>query len=159
MSDIKLSGIGQNGGLTRDKALIRAAGERAVVSELSRRGALAALVAEGARRVVVASKGPARVTIQVKTRGQRRGSFQVQNVSEDFDFCVFVILGEPDDYWVIPTRELMTFVREVHEAWLRTPRRDGRPHDPKSPMMIKISLVADRFAHFHNAWDHLWEAL
>jgi hypothetical protein len=43
--------------LTTDKALIRAAGEHAVVSELNRRGALAALVAEGARGVdVLASR-------------------------------------------------------------------------------------------------------
>jgi hypothetical protein len=125
--------------VTTDKALIRAAGEHAVVSELSRRGALAALVAEGARGVdVLASKGSARVTIPVKTRRRRGGSWPVQNLSEDADFSVLVLLGEPNEYWIIPTRELMAVVREGHELWVRTPGRNGRPHNPNSPMMVGL---------------------
>jgi len=58
-----------SGRLTMEKALLRAAGEHAVVSELSRRGALAALVTEGARGVdILASKDQVRVSIQVKTK-------------------------------------------------------------------------------------------
>jgi hypothetical protein len=140
-----------------DKALIRAAGEHAVVSELSRRGALAALVAEGARGVdVLASKGRERVTIQVKTRQSQSGSWPLQNLSEDADFTVLVVFGNPNDYWIIQTRELMAWSQEGHERWVRTPGRGGRPHNPNSPNMPRMSLVAESFAHTHNAWDRLW---
>jgi hypothetical protein len=149
-----------SGGLTTDKALIRAAGEHAVVSELSRRGSLAALVAEGARGVdVLASRGRERVTIQVKTRQTERGSWPLQNLSEEADYTILVILGDPNDYWVIRTRELIAKSREGHELWVRTPGRGGRPHKPDSPNMPRVSLVAEWFADCHNAWDLLWESL
>jgi hypothetical protein len=145
--------------LTTDKALIRAAGEHAVVSELSRRGALAALVAEGARGVdVLASKGQRRVTIQVKTRQSRGGSWPIQNLSEEADFTILVLLGQPDDFWIIPTRELVALGRELHERWLRTLRKDGRPHDPNSPVMVRLPVVAERFPQYVNAWHLIWES-
>jgi hypothetical protein len=138
--------------LTTDKALIRAAGEHAVVSELSRRGALAALVAEGARGVdVLASKGSIRITIQVKTRRSGGGSFPVQNLSEEADFTVLVRLAEPNDYWIVPTRELMSMGRALHDEFTQ------RGGSPASPVMIRVSLVVERLAGYHDAWDALWE--
>lgn len=148
-----------SGELKPDKALIRAAGEHAVVSELSRGGALAALVAEGARGVdVLAGKGRERVTIQVKTRQSERGSWPLQNLSEDADYTILVILGNPNDYWIIPTRDLIAKSREGHENWVRTPGKGGRPHNPDSPNMPRVALVAEWFADCHNAWDLLWES-
>jgi hypothetical protein len=151
--------VSAGSGLTPDKALIRAAGEHAVVSELSRRGALAALVAEGARGVdVLAGMGRERVTIQVKTRQTERGSWPLQNLSEDADYTILVLLGNPNEYWIIRTPELIAKSREMHELWVRTPGKDGRAHNPNSPIMARISLVAEWFPECHNAWDLLWKS-
>jgi hypothetical protein len=69
-----------------------------------------------------------------------------------------VLLGQPDDFWIIPTRELVALGRELHERWLRTLRKDGRPYDPNSPVMVRLSIVAERFPQYLNAWHLIWES-
>ncbi len=144
-----------------DKALIRAAGEHAVVSELSRRGALAALVDEGARGVdVLARKGGRSVSIQVKTKrpGVREWPLR-KKLPEEADFFVLVNLSDPPEFYVVPTATLAAWVEEDFREWVGTPGRGGRPRDPDNPFRGYGGMPGsmERLQPYRGAWDQLWE--
>lgn len=69
-----------------------------------------------------------------------------------------MILGNPNDYWIIRTRDLIAKRREGHENWVRTPGKGERPHNPDSPNMPSGRAGSRWFADCHNAWDLLWES-
>ena len=49
------------------------------------------------------------------------------------DFYVFVNLNGTEkqpDYYIMPATEVAAAIKEEHETWLATPKRDGTAHKP-----------------------------
>jgi hypothetical protein len=113
------------------------AGEYFVAAELSRRGYGASLTLRNTRGIdVLASNADATksVGIQVKTCQGLEPTWllneKAENESAENLFYVFVCLpdcGEPS-FYVVPQSVVAKEVRESHQRWLATPRRDGREH-------------------------------
>ena len=74
----------------------------------------------------------------------------------DADFFVLVTLGEPNDYWIVPTPELTALVLAGFMEWVGTPGRGGRPRNPSSVRIVREKEVHDCFVPCHNDWDSLW---
>ncbi|MDE0531051.1 MAG: hypothetical protein OXI01_06325 [Albidovulum sp.] len=124
-----------------DTRIVGSAGEHHVLSQLLRRGWVAAKAPEGAPNmdILVTDKSSRRLcAIQVKTRrdiGTDKG-WHMQPKHEtmiaDDLFYVFVdVGGKPSDStacYILPSRVVADSIRECHRVWLETPGRGGRPH-------------------------------
>ncbi len=120
--------------------IIGAAGEFHVLSQLLRRGWIAALAPDGAPNmdILVTDENNEKLcAIQVKTRrdiGSDKGwHMKLRHetiVAEDL-FYVFVDVGrQPSDpivSYILPSRVVAGCIRDCHRVWLDTPGRGGRP--------------------------------
>ena len=121
--------------------IVGAAGEYHVLSQLLRRGWIAALAPDGAPSmdILVTDEDNEKLcAIQVKTRrdiGKDKGwhmrAKHEDMVAEDL-FYVFVDVGKrPSDStvsYVLPSRVVADCIRESHRVWLDTPGIGGQPH-------------------------------
>lgn len=121
--------------------IVGAAGEHHVLSQLLRRGWIAALAPDGAPNmdILVTDENNQRLcAIQVKTRrdiGHDKG-WHMKPKHEEMIVCdlyyVFVDVGKgPSDQttcYVLPSRVVADCIRLCHKVWLDTPGRGGRPH-------------------------------
>lgn len=126
--------------MSKSSMVIGASGEYYVLSQLLRRGWIAALAPDGAPNmdILVTDVASRKLcAIQVKTRrdkGTDKGWHMQQKhetlVAHDL-FYVFVDLGKaPSDAvvcYVIPSRIVADAIRLGHKAWLATPGRNGQP--------------------------------
>ena len=94
------------------------------------------------------------VAIQVKTSQAAREDWVLRKNAEQSEadslFYVFVRLpglGEPPEYYVVPSSIVAKHTRQRHRRWLRERRRDGRTHRDTS--MRKFS---DRKGEYRDAW-------
>lgn len=122
--------------------IVGAAGEYHVLSQLLRRGWIAALAPDGAPNmdILVTDENNEKLcAIQVKTRrdiGRDKGWHMKAKhetmVAEDL-FYVFVdVGGHPSAStvsYVLPSSVVADCVRRSHRVWLDTPGRGGRPHN------------------------------
>jgi hypothetical protein len=121
--------------------LLGAAGEHYVMTELLRRGYIAALAPRGVPNadIVVTDVNGARLcSIQVKTRraiGSDRGwhmKAKHEAIRTDRLFYCFVDFGKtPSDQptvHVVPSARVAEAIRASHIKWLATPGKNGRPH-------------------------------
>ena len=122
-------------------AIVGAAGEYHVLSQLLRRGWIAALAPDGAPNmdILVTDEGNNRLcAIQVKTRrdvGHDKGWHMKPRhesiIVRDL-FYVFVDVGkqpsDPTTCYVLPSKVVADCIRRCHQVWLDTPGRGGRPH-------------------------------
>ena len=122
--------------------LLGAAGEHYVLSQLLRRGYVAALAPQGvpnADIVVTDLEGQRLAAIQVKTRrdiGSDRGwhmKAKHESLSSEFLFYCFVDFGKQvSDHataFILPSAIVSRVLRESHQAWLRKPGKKGQPHN------------------------------
>lgn len=121
--------------------LVGSAGEYHVLSQLLRRGWIAALAPDGAPNmdILVTDENNKKLcAIQVKTRrdiGSDKGWHMKAKhetiVARDL-FYVFVDVGkqpsDPTVSYVLPSRVVAACIRECHRVWLDTPGKGGRPH-------------------------------
>lgn len=121
--------------------LLGAAGEHHVLSELLRRGYIAALAPLGvpnADIVVTDMDGQRLSAIQVKTRrdigadkGWHMKAKHEQLTGTSLFYC-FVDLGSSLEdrtiTYVIPSKVVATVLRESHAHWLKTPGKQGWAH-------------------------------
>lgn len=120
-------------------SLLGAAGEHYVMSELLRRGYIAALAPAGVPNmdiIVADTEGNRLCSIQVKTRSGRGGdggwhmSVKHERLCSDALFYCFVDFGgterERPEIYVIPSAMVAEVVSRSHAVWLRNPGRDGR---------------------------------
>jgi hypothetical protein len=123
-------------------SLLGAAGEHYVMSELLRRGYIAALAPQGvpnADIVVCNVEGTQLASIQVKTRRDRGGDggwhmkAKHEDVRSDMLFYSFVDfgadVGTPAVVYVIPSPRVAEVLAVSHRKWLATPGRNGQAHN------------------------------
>ncbi len=149
-------------------SLIGNAGEYLVVGELLRMGFLAALTPRGAAGFdVIATCGARAVNIRVKTKtsdakgwrwnAKKDGSI-FSNVTEN-DFVVLVDLNDgtsPVEYYSLPTQIVEEKVKQIFDLWVKTPGRNGRPHNPQN----KVRFLGDdssqvRWLRDFRGWHHI----
>lgn len=125
--------------------IVGAAGEYHVLSQLLRRGWIAALAPDGAPNmdILVTDESSKRLcAIQVKTRrdvGRKKGwimkSKHEELVADDL-FYIFVNVGKrPSDETtchILPSAKVADCLKRCHKAWLEAPGRGGRPHKDTS---------------------------
>ena len=102
----------------KTNVLTGSAGEYFVAAELSRRGVVAALTMSGTDAfdiLAVDKKGKAH-SIQVKTT--------------QYEKKLKWLLSSKDDYYIMEAKEVAAAIKEEHETWLATPKRDGTAHKP-----------------------------
>lgn len=121
--------------------IVGAAGEYHVLSQLLRRGWIAALAPDGAPNmdIIVTDEQSTRLcAIQVKTRrdiGSDKGWHMKAKhetlIAADL-FYVFVDVGkrptDPTECFILPSAVVADSLRRCHAAWLETPGRNGQPH-------------------------------
>ena len=121
--------------------IVGAAGEHHVLSQLLRRGWIAALAPDGAPNmdILVTDENSQRLcAIQVKTRrdiGYDKGWHMKPKHEEmivDDLFYVFVDVGkQPSDQttcYILPSKVVADCIRLCHHVWLDTPGRGGHVH-------------------------------
>ena len=127
--------------MTSQTSLLGAAGEFFVMSELLRRGYIAALAPAGVPNadIIVADQSGQRLcSIQVKTRrdiGSDGGWHMNEKHEAGFSdqlFFVFVDLGKlPTDRpktFVVPSQTVAKAVGETYKYWLHKPGKGGKAH-------------------------------
>lgn len=121
--------------------MVGAAGEYHVLSQLLRRGWIAALAPDGAPNmdILVTDENNEKLcAIQVKTRrdiGRDKGWHMKPKhetmVADDL-FYVFVDVGrqpsDPTVSYILPSSVVADCIRNSHRVWLETPGKGGRPH-------------------------------
>ena len=125
--------------------LLGAAGEHYVMSELLRRGFIAAPAPQGAPNmdVIVADvQGRQLCGIQVKTRSGRGGDGgwhmrpKHEELQADRLFYCFTDFGhsegERPQVYVIPSRKVAEVIARSHRAWLANPGKGGRVRQDSS---------------------------
>jgi hypothetical protein len=121
--------------------LLGAAGEHYVLSQLLRRGYIAALAPQGvpnADIIVTDIESQRLATIQVKTRrdiGSDKGwhmKAKHEKIVSDYLFYCFVDFGTGLDgvttTYVVPSKIVATVLFESHRRWLKTPGKRGQAH-------------------------------
>ena len=121
--------------------IVGAAGEYHVLSQLLRRGWIAALAPDGAPNMdilVTDENNDKLCAIQVKTRrdiGRNKGwhmKAKHENMTADDLFYVFVDVGkqpsDPTVSYILPSEVVANCIRNCHHVWLKTPGKGGRPH-------------------------------
>lgn len=121
--------------------LTGAAGEHYVMSQLLRRGYIAALAPAGVPNcdiVVTDDIGDRLCAVQVKTRNNlgADGGWHMRRKHEELDsptlFYCFVDFGDRGESqpitWVVPAAVVARTLSECHQAWLAQPGKKGQPH-------------------------------
>lgn len=122
----------------KTNVLTGSAGEYFVAAELSRRGVVAALTMSGtdAFDILAVNKAGCSYSIQVKTtqyEKKLRWLLSSKDENPKADFYVFVNLNGTEkqpDYYIMRATEVAAAIKEEHETWLATPKRDGTAHKP-----------------------------
>ena len=122
----------------KTNVLTGSAGEYFVAAELSRRGVVAALTMSGtdAFDILAVNKAGCSCSIQVKTtQYEKKWRWLLSSKDENSkaDFYVFVNLNGTEkqpDYYIMRATEVAAAIKEEHETWLATPKRDGTAHKP-----------------------------
>jgi hypothetical protein len=156
--------------------LTGAAGEHYVMSQLLRRGYIAALAPAGVPNcdiVVTDDIGDRLCAVQVKTRNNlgSDGGWHMRKKHEDLNspalFYCFVDFGDGCDQhprtWVVPAPVVARVLSDCHRAWLALPGKNGRPHKdndlrrllPAYDHLPVKSYAAGWLDEYLEAWDLL----
>ncbi len=138
------------GGLMTSKTtLTGAAGEYFVMSELLKRGYVAALAPVGVPKadiVVTDEDGNKQAAIQVKSRRYAGGDggWHMSKKHEDIIgdhllYCFVNFRDQATDVFVIPSAVVASVVREAHAKWLATPGKNGRVRNDSNMRRITPS--------------------
>jgi hypothetical protein len=121
-----------------ESSITAAAGEYYVMSELLRRGLIAALAPRGVPNtdLVVTDKiGDQLCAVQVKSRLTRPadGGWHMKAKHEEIVsrniYYVFVCFGsQPPDCWIVPSAVVAKALKVSHQHWLALPGRAGQAH-------------------------------
>ena len=122
--------------------IVGAAGEYYVLSQLLRRGWIAALAPDGAPNMdilVTDENNDKLCAIQVKTRRDTGGDKgwhmrrKHETMIADDLFYVFVDVGkqpsDPTTSYILPSKVVSDCVRLCYQVWLKTPGKGGKPHN------------------------------
>ena len=161
--------------MSRDYAVIGAAGEHLVLSRLLARGILAAKAPDGTSAVdiVVHQAAPdgalsIAVALQVKTRTRGGdGGWHMGQKHEDriepWLYYAFVDF-EPESpvVYVMPSAKVAQVVRESHATWLAMPGKQGQAHNDSKMRRIRPNWpfdVSSAPAGWMDQYREQWELL
>jgi hypothetical protein len=123
----------------RPAGLIGVAGEHFVAAELARRGFLVTLTRGNAPGVDVLAYHPGtRRTVALQVKATVRAGGWILTPKDEgeprSDAFVFVFLpGDgPPEYSIVPSPTVAETIREGFLAYISTPGKNGRPHDPQN---------------------------
>lgn len=123
-----------------DSTVVGAAAEHFVMSQLLRRGMIAALAPTGVpdTDIIVSDRiGSTLAAVQVKARTYGRdGGWHMkakhEKISRPLLYYCFVDFGASLEChtkcWVIPSEKVSDALTKSHAAWLAAPGKNGRPH-------------------------------
>ena len=151
--------------------LIGSAGEFYVMAELLKRGIVAGLTPRNTMSFdILATNKNRNVRVRVKTKSQEYSDWQwavkkdgsiFRDLSEDSDFTVLVDLAMDTKelkFYIMPTHKINEILKNDFDEWVRTPGRNGRPHDPKNKKRHLGQIRnADSLEGTLNNWDSIWE--
>ena len=154
--------------LASQSSLLGAAGEHFVMSEMLRRGYVAALAPPGVPNVdivVTNIEGTRLCSIQVKTRraigsdGGWHMKAKHETIRADRLFYCFVDFGKtPNDrptVHVLPSRLVAEVLAASYSKWLATPGKKGQPHK-ESIMRRLLPDYTKTFGVTNNAYPKGW---
>jgi hypothetical protein len=165
--------------MSSQSSLLGAAGEYHVMSELLRRGYIAALAPQGvpnADIVVTDVEGARLCSIQVKTRrdigsdGGWHMKAKHEDIRSDRLFYCFVDFGKATDarpiVHVLPSARVAEVLFATHRKWLANPGKKGQPHKDGAmrrllPDYTNIYGLTDNpypagwLDHYRDAWHVL----
>lgn len=137
--------------------LIGNAGEYYVMAELLKRGVIAALAPVNTPSFdILATKKEKTVRIRVKTKSQELSIWQYSvkkdgsiftNIMKEGDFSVLVDLSmktEDLKFYVVPTNQVNTWLKEDFDIWVNTPGKNQRSHDKNNPKRILSYIKHDK---------------
>lgn len=142
-----------------NSALSGVAGEYLVAGELSRRGYIASITLRNSKGVdilVTNEKAIRTAAIQVKTRYSKGTAWVLNEKAEKNHalnlFYVFVSLnlGDPADFYIVPSKVVAESIKEHNRKWLKTPGRKGQKHNQTTMRTFK-----DDEKKFFDRWDIL----
>ncbi len=160
-------------------SLLGAAGEHYVMSELLRRGYIAALAPQGVPNVdivVTDQTGKKLCSIQVKARRDigSDGGWHMKAKHELMDskhlFYCFVDFGKSQSaapkVYILPSMKVAEVLKVSHEKWRTTPGKNGQPHKdgPMRRLLPDYSRIfgsttnpypKDWLKTYHNRWELL----
>lgn len=134
------------------------AGEYFVAGELERRGFTVAVPMSNVKDVDILAinrETYEQFAIQVKTTGYKQKKWTLaaknENLHGDNIVYVFVSLNELDapEYHIVPSKTVADTIKEYHANWLKTPRKDGKPHNDTN-----IRIFLDNEDTYLNRWDY-----
>ena len=127
-NQFKISGI--NAGVS---------GEYFVAAELTKRGYIASITLRNTKGIdILATNADATQTanIQVKTKQGKGRSWVLSEKAETYFsdnlFYIFVNLRkltERPEYFIVPSKDVASFVKKNHTKWLVTPGKNGQKHN------------------------------
>ena len=142
------------------KGITGIAGEYFVAGELSRRGYMASITLRNNDSIDIHASNLTDnkiFAIQVKTSQYTGRKWPVgqkaENIYSDNMFYVFVAfkkIDERPEYFIVPSKDVATHVKEGHKKWLATPGKNGQAH--KDTSMRKFS---DKTGNYLERWDLL----
>lgn len=146
-------------------SLLGAAGEHYVMSQLLRRGFIAALAPVGvplADIVVTDDVGERACAVQVKTRrnlgsdgGWHMKAKHEQIRGESLFYCFVDFGNEADDApttYVIPSDVVADTLALAHRTWLARPGRGGRPHKDGDMRRLLPSYAHIELSDYGPGW-------
>lgn len=125
-----------------EATLVGVAGEYLVAGELTLRGYIASITLRNSRGIdIIASTVDAStsVSIQVKTNSNGKASWILNKKAEEFfsdnHIYIFVALGDLEErphFYIVPSKDVATYVSTTHSEWLKGSKRDGSPRKDSS---------------------------
>lgn len=142
------------------KGITGIAGEYFVAAELSRRGYMASITLRNNDSIDIHASNLSDKKIfgiQVKTSqysgrkwpvGQKAETREADNLF--YVFVAFKKIDERPDYFIVPSKDVATQVREGHIRWLQSPGKKGQPH-----MDTSMRQFSDKEGKYLERWDLL----
>lgn len=134
------------------------AGEYFVAGELERRGFTVGVPMSNVKDYDLLCINPngKQFALQVKTTSSGRNKWLLasknEKISEDNVFYIFVHLHELDNpqYFIVPSKIVAETISKGHEAWLKTPGKDGKAHNDSNIRTIEFENNT-----YLGKWDYL----
>lgn len=114
------------------------AGEYFIASVLSGHGFTTTITLGRAEAYDIIAISPTGKTIKIqvktswaKTTAWRLGEKNEDVAADDF-FYAFVSLNEmkgSPEYWIVPSKIIAPYIKELHKIWLNTPGKKGQAHN------------------------------
>ena len=152
-------------------SLIGNSGEHYVMAELLKQGVTAALTPRNTPAFdILATDGKTTAKIRVKTKSEEFEPWQwvikkdgtiFRGLSREQDFVVLVNLKtkfERPDFYIIPTFQVDSWLKERFEEWLRSPGKHGRAHNPENKKRhLNYKFYAQTLEVYRDKWAIIWK--